>query len=109
MHTTEIRDRSMAVPDTYVIHHDGDPVGGECIIQRWVDEHYTATSPAARPEWEIRIPFNILAEFVGQQLIHKKISDIEQQSGLDVLGLEPHDAQRWIVAHEHLHDRLGLT
>lgn len=88
MHTTEIKDTEMAVPDIYVIYHDSDPVGGRCIIEKWTDERYYSIHGPEGYAYKIEIPFNVLAEFVGQQVQNQRIRFIEQESGFDSLGFE---------------------
>jgi hypothetical protein len=83
MRTTEILDGSKEVPDHYVFHHSGGD--GNVHIEYWTEEHYTSTSPAARPEYAIEIPYSVLEEFVGQQIIDRRVADLEQMSGRDMV------------------------
>lgn len=71
MHTTRIGD--------YSFNHDGDPQGGEVSILK---RNSDAT------DYLCRIPFNVIAEFVGQQVLSNKIAALEQQTGCEVLGFE---------------------
>ena len=65
MHTVEI--------DGYAIPHNGD-YSGDAIIQ----------PPKGK---EITIPCAVLFEFVGQAVIDRRVSELEQQTGIEALGL----------------------
>lgn len=76
-HTTDIKDQE---GETWYCIHNGDFSGDVRFVRESdIDEKLGMATE------EVRIPFEVLLELVGQWMMIQRISVLEQQSGTDLL------------------------